>query len=233
MAEETGNARIVKSGTPGLDELFAKGGFSYNSSVLVSGEPGAGKSIVALQFIYNGARIYGESGVYVTSEQSLEKVRENAKGLGMDFTELEEKGLVKLMKIPITRGYEMASDELMKEIKKEEVKRVAIDSITPLENLTPNIKEFRTKVLGFIEMLSSQGITLLVTAEKRKTDFENMEFAPEDFLFDGLILMGRLRKAVSFERVLSIVKMRGTKHSEELHPVEISDAGLAIRKIED
>ncbi len=228
-----GKIRIVKTGTPGLDELFTKGGFIHNSSVLLSGEPGAGKSIIAMQYIYNGARIYGEVGVYVTSEQSIEKLRENAKELGMDFSELEEKGLVKLMKIPVTRGYEMASDELMKEIKKEGVKRVAIDSITPLENLSSDIRAFRVRILTFIETVTSQNITLLVTAEKRKTDFDNMEFSPEDFLFDGLIMMGRLRKAVSFERVLSVIKMRGTKHSEELYPVEINNSGLIIKNLEE
>ena len=228
-----GEIKLVKTGTPGLDELFTKGGFVHNSSILVSGEPGAGKSIVAMQFIYNGARIYGEAGVYVTSEQSVEKLRENAKELGMDFTELEEKGLVKLMKIPVSRGYEMASDELMREIKKEGVKRVAIDSITPLENLSADIRGFRVRILTFIETITAQNITLLVTAEKCKTDFDNMEFSPEDFLFDGLIMMGRLRKAVSFERVLSIIKMRGTKHSEELHPVEINNTGLIIKSLEE
>ncbi len=228
-----GEIKIVKTGTPGLDELFTKGGFIHNNSVLISGEPGAGKSIVAMQYIYNGARIYGETGVYVTSEQSVEKLRENAKELGMDFAELEEKGLVKLMKIPITHGYELASDELMREIKKEEVKRVAIDSITPLENLSTDIRGFRVRILAFIETITAHNITLLVTAEKQKTDFDNMEFTPEDFLFDGLIMMGRLRKAVSFERVLSVIKMRGTKHSEELHPIEISNMGLVIKSLED
>jgi len=230
MADES---KIVKSGTPGLDELFGTTGFKEKSSILVSGEPGAGKSILALQFIYNGARLYGETGIYVTSEQSIQKVRENAKSLGMDLEELEKKGLVILMKIPVTRGYEMAPDELIKEVKREEVTRVAIDSITPLEYLASDVKDFRAKVLNFIEMLVKYNVTLLVTAEKKSTDFDNMEFSPEDFLFDGLILMGRLRKAVSFERVLGIVKMRGTSHSEELHPVEIGNKGLVVKTIRE
>ena len=224
---------IVKTGTPGFDELFTSGGLKNNSSVLVSGEPGAGKSILAMQYIYNGARLYGEAGVYVTSEQSVEKVRENAKSLNMDLEEFEKNGLIKIVKIPVTRGNEMAPDELMKEIKKENVKRVAIDSITPLEYLAPDLKTFRVQILGFIEMLTNYNVTLLVTAEKKKTDFDNMEFAPEDFLFDGLVLMGRLRKAVSFERVLSVVKMRGTAHSEELHPVRISEKGLVVETIKE
>lgn len=223
---------IVKTGTPGLDELINRGGFARKSTVLVSGEPGAGKSILALQYIYNGARLYGEAGVYVTSEQTISKVKENAKSLGMDFDDLEKAGLVKVMKIPVTHGYEMAPDELIKEIKRSSVKRVAIDSITPLEYVSLNIRNFRARILNFLEAVTQHDITLLVTAEKRKTDFDDIEFSPEDFLFDGLILMGRMRKAISFERVLSIIKMRGTKHSEELHPVEINDSGLVVKSLQ-
>jgi KaiC/GvpD/RAD55 family RecA-like ATPase len=224
---------IVKTGTPGLDDLMTCGGFRFQSSVLVSGEPGAGKSILALQFIYNGARLYGEGGVFVTSEQSAEKVRENAKSVGMDLEEWEKKGLIKIMKIPVTHGYEMAPDELIREVRKIEVKRVAIDSITPLEYLSEDIRGFRARILSFIETLTAHNVTLLVTAEKKKTDFDSIEFSPEDFLFDGLILMGRLRRAVSFERVISVVKMRGTKHSEEMHPVEISNSGLVVKNIQE
>ncbi len=227
MAMET-----TKSGTEGLDELFAIKGLPSRSSILVSGEPGAGKSILAMQFIYNGAKLFGESGVYVTSEQSVEKVRSIAKSLGMDFEPLEKKGLVTLMKMPIARGYEMAPEELLRMVKKSNVKRITIDSITPLEYLTTDQKEFKVKLLTLIETLTREDSTLLVTAEKTKTDFDNIEFNSEDFLFDGLILMGRMRKAVSFQRVLSIIKMRGTAHSEDLHPVEITDHGLKVRKLE-
>ncbi len=224
--------RAIKTGTPGLDELLAIGGLQFKSTVLVSGEPGAGKSILALQFIYNGARLFGEAGVYVTSEQSIDRVRQNAKGLGMDLAKFEENGLIKLIKIPVTHGYEMAPDELTNEIKKAEVTRVVIDSITPLEYLSSDIRSFRANILRFLENITTRNVTLVATAEKRKTDFDNAEFTPEDFLFDGLILMGRIRKAISFERVLSIVKMRGTKHSEELHPIEITNSGLVVKQIE-
>lgn len=223
---------IVKTGTPGLDDLMTCGGFQFKSSVLVSGEPGSGKSILALQFIYNGARLYGEGGVFVTSEQSAEKVRENAKSVGMDLEEWEKKGLIKIMRIPVTHGYEMAPDELIREVRKIEVKRVAIDSITPLEYLSEDIRGFRARILSFVETLTAHNVTLLVTAEKKKTDFDSIEFSPEDFLFDGLILMGRLRRAVSFERVISVIKMRGTKHSEEMHPVEITNSGLIVKNIQ-
>ena len=227
------DSKIIKTGTPGLDELFAINGFKKNSSVLVSGEPGAGKSILAMQFIYNGAKLYGEPGVYITSEQTVDKVRSLAKDLGMDFAPYEESGLVTIIKVPIARSSDIAPDKMRAAIKKAGVSRVALDSITPFEILATDIKDFRLKVMSLVEMLVRDNITLLVTTEKKKTDFENIEFAPEDFIFDGLIFMGRLRRAISFERVLNIVKMRGTDHSIKLHPVEISSTGLVVKPLED
>jgi KaiC/GvpD/RAD55 family RecA-like ATPase len=79
--------------------------------------------------------------------------------------------------------------------------------------------------------MSNYNATVLATAEKRLTDFDRMAFEAEDFLFDGLILMGRQRKTINYQRVLSVVKMRGTKHSEELHPVEIDGNGLRVLTI--
>ena len=228
-----GEENIAKTGTPGLDELFAINGFKRKSSVLVSGEPGAGKSILAMQYIYNGARLYGEGGVLVTSEQSVEKVRETAAGLGMDFTEFEESGMVKIIKTTIARGAEMLPEELAKAINDPNVSRVVIDSLTPFEFLAADLREFRVKVLSFLEAIAKHDITLLVTAEKKKTDFESVEFSAEDFLFDGLVLMGRLRSTAGFERVVSVIKMRGTSHSEELHPIEITDKGLVVKTVED
>jgi len=226
MAEQ-----IVRSGTEGLDGLFAIGGFLPRSSVLVSGEPGAGKSILAMQFIYNGAREYGESGVYVTSEQNIEKVRSIAKNLGMDFEPLEKKGLITLMKVPVARGYEMVPEDLVKLAKKPNIKRMVIDSITPFQYVAVDVRDFRVKLLALIETLTKENITLLVTAEKMRTDFDNTRFNAEDFLFDGLILMGRMHRAASFERVLSVIKMRGTAHSNEMHPIEISGKGLAVKTL--
>jgi len=219
---------IVKTGVPGLDDVFEKKGFISNSSVLVSGEPGAGKTILALEFIYYGAKDYNETGFFITSEQSIEKIREMAFGMGMPLEQLEKSGSIVLKKINITKGGEMIPDNLLNEIKSKKPKRIVLDSITPFELLASDPKEFRMKIFSLLEQIGKLGITLLATGEKRLTNFDRIAFNPEDFLFDGLIIMGRQRKTINFQRVLSVIKMRGTKHSEELHPVEISGKGLRV-----
>lgn len=226
-------AGIVKTGVPGLDDIFEKRGFIENSSVLVSGEPGAGKSILAMEFIVNGAKQFGEKGLYVSSEQSLEKIREIASGLGMPLEEFEKKNLVILEKIDISKGGEMIPERIIDLIKSKKPKRIVLDSITPLEFLSEDKREFRLKMLGFLEQISRNKATFIATAERHLTEFDRISFNPEDFLFDGLIIMGRQRKTANYLRVLSVIKMRGTKHSEELHPVEIDNNGLKILKIKD
>ncbi|MDD5148499.1 MAG: ATPase domain-containing protein [Candidatus ainarchaeum sp.] len=222
---------IIKTGIPGLDTVFEKKGFISNSSVLVSGEPGAGKTILALEFIYYGAKEYKEPGIFVSSEQSVEKIRELAFVLNMPLEQYEKNGLITIKKVNIAKGGEMLPDQILNEIKSKKPKRVVLDSITPFELLAADQRDFRLKLLSMLEEINRQGVTLLATGEKKLTDFDRISFNAEDFLFDGLILMGRQRKTVNYQRVLSIIKMRGTKHSEELHPVEITENGLRVLTI--
>jgi len=218
----------MKTGVPGLDSVFEKKGFIANSSVLVSGEPGAGKTILALEFIYYGAKDFKEPGFFISSEQTVEKIRELAFVLNMPLEQYEKSGLITLKKIDLSKGLEMLPDSLMAELRSKKPKRVVLDSITPFELLATDQRDFRLKLLYLLEAINKQGTTLLATGEKRMTNFDRISFNAEDFLFDGLILMGRQRKTVNYQRVLSVIKMRGTKHSEELHPVEISGKGLRV-----
>ena len=68
----------VRSGIPGLDELI-EGGFVESSSVLVSGGAGSGKTIFAMQYIYKGAELYGEPGIYISMEEGATNLWWNMK----------------------------------------------------------------------------------------------------------------------------------------------------------
>ena len=61
---------LIKTGISGLDQVL-KGGLRRNSSILVTGAPGTGKTILALQFIYYGAKDYNENGIFISTEESL------------------------------------------------------------------------------------------------------------------------------------------------------------------
>ena len=90
----------IKTGISGLDQVL-KGGLRKNSNILITGAPGTGKTILALQFIYYGAKDSNENGIFITTEDNLDDLRKNASNLGMDFKSLENKGKIFFVQKPI------------------------------------------------------------------------------------------------------------------------------------
>ena len=78
---------LIKTGVPGLDKIL-KGGVRENASVLVKGAPGSGKTVLALNFIIDGAK-NGEKGLFITTED-LDDVRAYAKTLGLNLEKYEK-----------------------------------------------------------------------------------------------------------------------------------------------
>ena len=95
------NMERVKSGISGLDKVL-KGGFKKGVSILITGAPGTGKTIMAMQFIHNGAKNYNENGIFITTEENLSDLKRNAKNLGMDIEALEKKEKVFFFQKPIS-----------------------------------------------------------------------------------------------------------------------------------
>ncbi|RDZ31984.1 circadian regulator CirA, partial [Haloferax sp. Atlit-47N] len=73
----------TKTGIEGLDDML-NGGIVKNPTTLVSGNPGAGKSILCLQYIYNGVEKYDEKGIYLSFEEDESDLREAAESLGFE-----------------------------------------------------------------------------------------------------------------------------------------------------
>jgi len=219
---------LLKSGIPGLDDVFM-GGISANSAVLIAGAPGTGKSIMALQFLIQGAKS-GEPGLYVTSEEPAATLRRYAKKLGLDFTSFEKKGLITIYEQPIT-GKILSIQAPLALIKKQNIKRVVIDSLTLFEYAYSHDAdhfEFRKGVLSFIADMKNEGVTLLATSERKTTDIDKFTFMDEDFLFEGVIILSRIRKAASYERVITVAKMRGQEHLLDIFPLKIEDGGIKV-----
>lgn len=219
--------KLIKTGIPGLDELF-KGGIKKNSSILVTGGPGTGKSILAWQFIFEGAK-RGEPGLFISAEEEVAAVRENMKALGLDTEKYEKEKKIVFMKQPVTSKKLVSIATPIDLIKKYKIKRVALDSLTLFEytHLAGEM-DYRKEVLDFIQIMKELKITIMATSEKTVTDTTVVAYEPEDFLFDGLILLAAIRKAASFERCIHIIKMRGQSHLLDIYPFKIEKGGITI-----
>jgi KaiC/GvpD/RAD55 family RecA-like ATPase len=220
---------LIKSGIVGLDDIL-KGGIRKKSSILLSGQPGTGKSIFALQFILQGAKD-NQPGIYITSEESIEAIREFAKSLGLDLDEFEQKGLITLMKQSITSKKILTLGALTAMIKRRDVQRVVLDSITLFKyGLEDKLSSFRKELLDFLDLMKESQVTLMCTSEKSGNDLDNPSYEPQDFLFEGLVVLMKIRKGSSFERVLHVAKMRGQDHFMNIFPFSIAPGGINVHK---
>ena len=180
---------LIKTGTPGLDHIL-KGGLRKNSSILVTGAPGTGKTLLVLQFIYYGAKDQNENGIFITTEESLEVINQSAKNLGMDLKSMISKGKIFFVQKPLAslKGGIASIKGLIDAIKKNNIKRVALDSLVLFDYLYPRFNgnkiEFRRQVLIFIKEMRQAGVTFMAVSEKPVTDFDKLEFDLMDFVFD-------------------------------------------------
>jgi len=217
----------LATGIPGFDEIL-KGGINENSSVLITGAPGTGKSVLCLQYIYEGAK-RGEGGVYITSEEDVTSLRKNAKSLDMDLEKYEKEGKIYIVQQSISNKKLISIATPVDIIKKDNIKRVVMDSLTLFEYThVAGDYDYRKEVVEFLKLMKEFKVTLLATSEKSVTNLNIFKYDTEDFLFNGLVVMSKVRKASIFERCLYVAKMRGQDHLMDIFPFTIGLGGIKI-----
>ncbi len=237
---------FVKTGISDLDGLFAHGGYPRGHQILVIGGPGSGKSIFCSQFLYAGAKQYGEPGIYITLEAPPEKWLRGMGAFGWDFRSLEDAGKIRLLdttrfrpKLGKGEEYVFDPDFLKRDIDVENIsevienaireigaKRLVIDSISLLGLQTENEFTLRSKLLRLSEVLSTSGVTSLLISEARTKAVGLEDFPIEMFMFDGVITLELDRETK--ERKIAINKMRSTKHVIGSFRFKITDTGVEI-----
>jgi KaiC/GvpD/RAD55 family RecA-like ATPase len=230
----------VRTGIEDFDGLFAKNGYPLGNSILVIGGPGTGKSIFGLQFLYKGATLYDEAGIYVTLEETPKKIERNVASLGWDIRKLVEERKILIMDATSPRIKETDTDvikrglgvdnliaNLKEMITSINAKRVVIDSLSVIGLYGTDEFDTRTKLIRLGVSLSEMDVTSLVVTEAKTNEMGTSEFPPETFLFDGLIWM--VLDTNSQERRIAIRKMRGTKHVLGAFKFVIGDEGISIK----
>ena len=214
----------LRMGVTGLDEMMG-GGLPRGHSLLVAGPSGSGKSIMAAAFLIEGAR-GGETGVIAAFEQRPNLSR------GRAIVDLIDSGRIGVIS---TRVSELSVDEiatlLIAEIRRIKATRVVIDSLSGFElALAPTFREdFRESLSRMVSALASTGVTVLMTSELEDR-YDDLRFSPYGtaFLTDSIIVMRYIEVDSQLQRVLAVVKVRGSAHSSDLRLFHIDDDGIQI-----
>jgi circadian clock protein KaiC len=215
----------VPTGIPGLDNLI-EGGLIKGSTTLVSGGAGTGKTILCLQFIKEGLR-RGENGMFLTLEEQPKDLLDDVKRFGWDFSEyIKRKEFIVEYKDPFQ--VTDITSPLLDKIKEHRISRVVVDSTSVMGLYFKDAFEVRKQLFKLLSGLKSSGVTCIMTAELPEETTKLSRFGVEEFIVDGLIILRSLGLTGEFARSLRIVKMRRTKHEEDVHSMEISKEGIKV-----
>jgi circadian clock protein KaiC len=222
----------VPTGIPGLDRLI-EGGFPKGRSILVTGEPGTGKTIFALQFLVEGlAR--GEKGIYVAADEGPMDILEQAASLGWDLEKnIEKKDLsilnagTYLSSLPGT-GKERHLDvhkaigDLAGFVNRLEAKRLVLDPAGPfvlIRDTTTRIQD-QTRLLMKLLRTMMPTTNILTSYAVPRTGERSMH-GVEEYLVAGAIVLELIWKEGQLGRSLVIEKMRCTNVKPAQHDFDI------------
>ncbi len=224
----------VRTGIEGFDELVL-GGLPRGQSILVTGGTGTGKSTFALQFLYKGAKVYDEPGIYVTLEESIPGVIKNASTYGWDIEGLQKKSKVELLDYsPVVSGQirRIEPTDIFASIsaawKRIGAKRIVVDPITVFGMQTDSLMQLRQDLLRFSNLLKQLDSTVLFVTEIPEDSQSLSRYGVEEFIADGVIVLYFLKFGGLRARGIEVRKMRGTSHKEGTFPVKISEAGIVV-----
>ena len=219
----------VPSGIPGFDKLCS-GGFIDNTSNILVGATGSGKTIFAVQSVIDGMK-RGESCLYITFEEKKEQFYKNMKMFGWDLESYEKKGLFNFLeytpqkvKIMLEEGGGIIESIVFD----KKIKRMVIDSISSFTLLFKDELEKRASSLELFNMLRKWDCTTILTLEEDPCEELNPDAKSIQFESDSTINLYFIRDKQRRGRQMEILKMRGTDHSKAIYPFTITNKGIAV-----
>jgi circadian clock protein KaiC len=239
----------VQTGIYGLDEMMG-GGFPKNRIVLILGGPGAGKTILASQFLYKGITEFNEKAVMVSLDENKNHFYAEMMNFGWDFQKAEDEGkfgfidATRLTRVAMLkekmmteeshslRGKQLPIDKLVEQLQEKireiDAKRVALDTLASLFYRFLDPIERRTAGVDLIEALSDLNTTTLVTSELAQLGLGTRKLSDEEFLVHGVILMQTLYSGGSTVRAMQVEKMRGVSVNSNVVPYTIDRNGIEV-----
>jgi len=218
-------------GVKGLDAMLG-GGIPAGYSVLLAGPSGSGKSVLASEFISEGAS-HGEPGIIAVFEKRPNEYSTDGPS-GQRFDRLFRKGKVGILQSrPLDLSIDEMLNQIIEEIHRLKARRLVIDSLSGFElALAPTFRQdFRESLYRMVTVLTGMGITMMMTAEVEDS-YTDLRFSPHGtaFLTDAIIMQRYIAFKGQLQRIMGVVKVRGSAHSKDLRAFEITEDGIVMGK---
>lgn len=230
--------KVKETGIEGLDKTL-ESGIPEGHVVLVTGKAGCGKTVLSMQWLFEGWRKYDYPGIYIAVTEPFTKAIKNTttmefynekpiKDGNLRFTDL--RSMLSLMDFGTKAELDKDEiDELVDRIEelvdKNNAKRMVIDSITAVGYMIDDKELFRYLIFRLGTVLSGKECTVFLTSESRDG---STPFNVEDFISDGIINLDYNQGEQSVIRKLEVSKMRGVDFRSGSIFFDISSKGMTV-----
>lgn len=226
----------IRTMIEGFDDI-SHGGLPVGRTTLVSGTSGTGKTLLAVQFLYNGISYFNDPGVFVTFEESPTDIIKNAYSFGWDLQKLINEGKLFILDAsPDPEGQEVVGnfdlsaliERIQYAIRKYKAKRVSIDSITAIFQQYDAASVVRREIFRLVARLKQIGVTTVMTTERIEEYGPVARFGVEEFVSDNVVIVRNVLEGERRRRTIEILKLRGTTHMKGEYPFTITNQGINI-----
>jgi len=225
---------LVPTGIPGLDEVL-NGGFTANRLYLVEGNPGSGKSTMAMQLMMQGASV-GQRVLYITLAESAEEILATATSHGWDIARVNifeliasEEMLEPDEQFTLFHPAELELSEttkvILSEVERAKPDIVVFDSLSEMRLLAQGALRYRKQILALKQYFSGRHCTVFML-DDCTSDIADMHLQS---IAHGVLLIEQLSPEYGAERRrLRVIKMRGRHYRGGYHDFTIVPGGLKV-----
>jgi KaiC/GvpD/RAD55 family RecA-like ATPase len=243
MSEKKEEELIMKTFIPGFDELFAEGGIPKRNSVLVAGGTGTGKSTFCRQICYTLVT-QGKHCMYVSFEESIEKIERSMSSFGWDAKKYIDSGHLLIQKInplDILRmkfgsvGGSGSATELSYKIKPLIIPKdfnpevIVVDSLTAVISASiSKEKNYRVYLQQLFNFFEETGATSFLITETEPMPTRFSDSGIEEFLADGILVLYNIQHGDRRENAIEVLKMRYSNHEKKIFSMDITSKGIMV-----
>ena len=225
------------SGITGFDEITG-GGLPRGRTTLLLGGPGSGKTIFALQYLVNGARTYGEPGIFVAFEETSKRIMANAESFDWKLGQLQRRKLLFIDAQPKfdlvqTGDFDLCGmlAGLGLQVIQIKARRIVFDALDVVLGLLPDLAARRREIYRLHKWLIDRGLTCVFTLKgsaDEQSSITDQPYGFMQFMVDCSVILNHSVVAGVSQRNIRVQKYRGSSFDENESPFVIGDGGFDV-----
>jgi circadian clock protein KaiC len=215
-------------GITGWDQL-TKGGVVRGSTTALLGNPGVGKTLMALHFIHEGLQ-RGEPCLIVGFHESPLRLLEKARSVGLDLQSYADSGLLQIIwNAPLEVLIDGLAQQVLHNVEQRQVKRLMVDGIDALVELVVHSGRARSFLVALVNELRRRNVTTFFMQELPYfSQGPNQPEGSYSMLFDNIVLLRYVDMGGINRRQIGVLKLRENSYDAANHLLFISDQGMSI-----